>query len=221
MQNISGIAEPYRRVLAAMQSLSHWFKFRVQTLDKPRLTSASADLARIASAFGPDLLIGIRSGGYVVAQSMAPHFPLTTLLPITCRRTSTQKKQGSSALKNILRKLPDSVTGRLRIIEHILLTQLRPPKQSVFTPDAKELAAIENRLRELGGTPKILIVDDAVDSGATLAAVTDTLKKIAPSGAIIRTAVITVTTASPFVEPNYLLYRYVLCRFPWSLDFKN
>jgi hypoxanthine phosphoribosyltransferase len=204
-----------------MQRLGHRLKFKVQTLDQNQLRGASADLAMIIGTFKPDVLIGIRSGGYAVAETLAPYFPHTTLLPITCRRPSTKKKQNSSLLKKLLRTLPRSVTDRLRIVEHIALTQLRPQKQSIFTPDIKELTVIENCLRRQDGKPNILIVDDAVDSGATLAAVMEVIKNIAGPAAIIKTAAITVTTASPFVEPNFMLYRYVLCRFPWSFDFKN
>lgn len=201
--------------------VANWFKFRVQTLDKTRFDRASAKLAKIASDFQPDIVIGIRSGGYTVAQAMIRHFPGTALFPITCRRPSSQKKQSSPWLKNLLLSLPNWVTGRLRIIEHIILTQLKPPKQTIYMPDAEELSAIQNYLERLSASSKILIVDDAVDSGATLAAVLRSIRKIAGLDATIKTAVITVTTASPAVEPNFMLYRYVLCRFPWSLDFKN
>jgi hypoxanthine phosphoribosyltransferase len=195
--------------------------FQVQTLDKARLQRASAELAAIAAAFEPDMLVGIRSGGYKVALEMAPYFPSIPLLPFTCRRPSTKKKQSFIGLRNLLHKLPNSITNRLRICEHIVLTQLLAKKHSAFTADANELAMIKNHLQKLGPKPKILIVDDAVDSGATLAAAVSSIKNIAPDNTTIKTAVITVTTASPFVEPNFMLYRYVLCRFPWSLDFKN
>lgn len=202
-----------------MPRFSNWLKFRVQTLDKIQLSYASAELAASISAFTPDLLIGIRSGGYVVAEEMAAHFPQATLLSITCRRAGTKKKQ-DSVFKKILRQLPSGITGFLRIIEHIMLTQLRPPKKNIFTPDEEELSRIKQSLRLLHH-PHILIIDDAVDSGATLAAVVEAVKRVAGEGATIKTAVITVTTPSPFVEPNFMLHRYVLCRFPWSLDFKN
>ena len=99
--------------------------------------------------------------------------------------------------------------------------QLRPPKPRHFTPEAAELAAIAAQVQALGRPPRILIIDDAVDSGATLAATIDHIQAIAGPDAVLRTAAITVTTAAPSIEPNFMLYRYVLCRFPWSLDFKN
>ena len=205
---------------------SNLHRLKVQTLNSNALTNASTDLAAKVGTlkpdeFKPDLLIGIRSGGYVVAEAMVSSFPEATLLSLTCRRPSTETKQNSSTLKNVLRKLPEFFTNRMRIIEHIMLTQLRTPKINRFSPDRAELTMIENVIRQYGANPNILIVDDAVDSGATLATVVDIIRNIAGSEAIIKTAVITVTTVHPFIEPDYLLYRYVLCRFPWSFDFKS
>jgi hypoxanthine phosphoribosyltransferase len=196
-------------------------RFTVQTLNRRQLNDASAQLANTSVTFSPEVIIGIRSGGYVVAQAMADYFPYSKLLPITRRRASTEKKQKSSLVKNLLRTLPEAINSRLRIMEHIVLTQLFKPKQNVFIPDKEELKAIRSHLGQLEQSPSILIVDDSVDSGATLAAVVNLIRTIAGAGAIIKTAVITVTTTHPFIEPDYLLYRYVLCRFPWSLDFKN
>ena len=192
-----------------------WSKFHVRTLDDAGLSDAARAVAMMAQLFQPTLLIGIRSGGYVVAQRAAPHLPPATLLPITRQRPSSKHKQ-VSLVKRIVGKLPRFIADQLRIAEHMLLTQFRPPKPADFTPDAAELAAI---VRALGQNPKanILIMDDSVDSGATLAAVADMIRKIAPH-APIKTAAITVTTDAPLVTPDFFLYRYALCRFPWSLD---
>ena len=74
----------------------------------------------------------------------------------------------------------------------------------------------------MGASARILIVDDAVDSGSTMAAVRKAINAIANPSAVIKIAAITVTTPAPFIEPDFfLLYRYVLCRFPWSLDSKS
>lgn len=64
----------------------------------------------------------------------------------------------------------------------------------------------------------ILIVDDAVDSGATLLAVVEAVRIDMP-GAEVRSAVITQTTPSPVITPDYTLYNNrTLIRFPWSMD---
>lgn len=196
-------------------------RLKILTLDEHQLAGAAARLAEITAFLRPQLIIGIRSGGYAVAQAMASHFSQSVLLPVTCRRPSTEKKRKSSLLKILLCRLPAPITGRLRIIEHVVLTRISTHKQETFLPDKGELLAIKNGLRRLTPDPNILIVDDSVDSGATLATVVSLVRAAAGSQATIKTAVITVTTTKPLIEPDYLLYRYVLCRFPWSLDFKN
>jgi hypoxanthine phosphoribosyltransferase len=90
-----------------------------------------------------------------------------------------------------------------------------PPEAYKF--DQTELDILDDWLREVGPNPSIVVVDDAVDSGATLARVLDAVSQRAP-GAEIRSAVVTVTTPEPWVTPRYTLYSRQLCRFPWSLD---
>jgi len=159
-------------------------------------------------------------GGYIVAQKIAEVAPPeSVLVPITCRRPTTTLKKSFSVLTRILRALPRPLNDLLRIIEHICLTQIRAPRPlENFVPDAAELAAAKNSLRD---RKKILFVDDSVDSGATLAAVMDIMKEITELDAVVKVAAITTTTGRPLIEPDYSLYRYVLCRCPWSLDFKS
>ena len=191
-------------------------KFSVKTLDQGGLTKASEQLrALVAKDFAAQLLIGIRSGGYVVAEAFSQASQPIPLSPITCRRPSTGKKQKSSLLKKLLLGAPTCITNQLRIAEHICLTQLKSPAPRTVTFDDAELALI----RQMGAN-KILIIDDSVDSGGTLRAVYDAVSLACPN-AKIKTAAITITTENPLIQPDYYLYRYVLCRFPWSLDFKR
>lgn len=76
-----------------------------------------------------------------------------------------------------------------------------------------------NPLEIAGSAPaRILVVDDAVDSGATLRTVIATIRSTWPD-AEIRSAVLTVTRSRPLILPDYTLYpRGTLLRFPWSLD---
>ena len=68
------------------------------------------------------------------------------------------------------------------------------------------------------GGLNVLVVDDAVDSGATLRNVISALMDISPNN-VIKTAALTVTRKSPIVMPDYYLYHdRTLMRFPWSED---
>jgi hypoxanthine phosphoribosyltransferase len=167
----------------------------------------------------PDLIIGIRTGGLYVAESMAKSVGFSVpVLSLTCRRSSTAKKKRLGPLKKLVASLPRFVVDRLRVIEHNMLTK-KPSRDRFdnFTFDQGELSILDDWLREAGPNPRIVVVDDAVDTGTTLALVLDAVSHRAP-GAIIRSAVITVTTDRPLATPRYTLYRRQLCRFPWSLD---
>jgi hypoxanthine phosphoribosyltransferase len=167
----------------------------------------------------PDLLIGIRTGGVHVAQSMAKALGFSLpVLSVTCRRSSTAAKSRLGPLKMLIARLPRVLVDRMRVIEHKILTQ-KPSRArfETFTFDPAELAVLDDWVRAADPNPSIVVVDDAVDSGTTLALVLDAVARRSP-GAILRSAVITVTTEGPMVMPRYTLYRRQLCRFPWSLD---
>ena len=199
-------------------------KYEVRTLDAYALREAAEKLMAMAEKdFSPNLLIGIRSGGYVVAEAMSESIGgRILLLPITRQRPSTEKKKQSAGFKEILARMPYLVTNRLRVLEHRLLTEWKPkaPKPS-FVPDPAEIAEISYQLQQLGKDARILIIDDSVDSGATLLVVRDTIVALADEEAEVRTASVTITTPSPLIQPDFFLYQYVLCRFPWSFDFRG
>ncbi len=194
----------------------------VQTLDNNGLKEASFSLnTMIFNDFIPNIIIGIRSGGFIVAEIMAQsakHKPL--LLAISRHRASTEKKNKIKGLKSFLKLLPYPITNQLRIWEHKKLTSKPVSKTIEFIPDTNELANLRGFLKAKPES-KILIVDDAVDSGETMKAVLDLVRKEADPSCIIKTAAITVTTDTPIIKPDYILYNHVLCRFPWSFDFKN
>ena len=189
------------------------------TLRPAEFDAACADLMRMVECdFAPDLLVGVRTGGYIVAEAMARAAARSIpVLPLTCRRPTTRFKSLIPGLKPILARLPRPLLDRLRQAEHQLLAGRR--RQARLPPvDRHEAAAIGEWVTRSPRMTRMLVVDDAVDSGGTLATVLKTLPRVCPPGAQPRTAVITVTTENPAVEPDYALYRGVLCRFPWSFD---
>lgn len=163
-----------------------------------------------ADGFQPELVIAIATGGMYVAENMGyPQFYTVFL-----QRPSTKNKKG--LIVSIIKKLPRWMANMLRIIESRTLAAYDTIKTRESTPIqieaslAKELKSMQN--------PRILIVDDAVDSGFTLADVVENIKAHT-NDADIRTAVITVTRKSAIIKPTYCLYRNsLLVRFPWSLD---
>ena len=191
---------------------------RVVTLGPAEFRAACLGLLARAGREGlPDIVVGIRTGGMHVAQAMAAALPAGThVLGITCRRPGTAAKQRAPLLTRVLRRLPRRITDRLRVIEHHMLRR-RPRRMAAVQLDQVELMGIGAAMA-CHPSGRLLVVDDAVDSGATLACVLAALRQIAPPELDIASAAITVTMPDPVVLPDHALHRMVLCRFPWSFD---
>jgi hypothetical protein len=140
------------------------------------------------------------------------------VLALTCRRELTQVKSRLKLVRTLLSALPQPAADLLRRVEHRLITA---PRAHVARPrqiDRTEVDTIGARVTMLPLPAKILVVDDAVDSGTTLATALQVLRDVCPPGTAIRSAVITQTLDRPIVRPDYVLHRDTLCRFPWSFD---
>jgi hypoxanthine phosphoribosyltransferase len=192
----------------------------VHNLDQGKFDSACAVLMhQVLQDFRPDLLVGIRTGGLVVAEAMARAAPnAIPVMLLTCRRASTGVKSRFKLLPAILSALPRPAVDCLRWLEHHLLTSRRRTPGTMQHVDTAEAAAIARRLAQNAAPSRLLVVDDAVDSGVTLATVLRLMRETCPPDAQFRSAVVTVTMSQPLAEPDYVLYRGVLCRFPWSFD---
>ncbi len=193
----------------------------IHNLDSTGFENACAALMhQVREKFRPDLLVGIRTGGLVVAEAMArasPDGPVP-VLPLTCRRAGTDAKSRFKLLPAILAALPRSAVDGLRWLEHRLLSARRRTQAKVQHIDHAEAEAIGRRLEHLTAPRRVLVVDDAVDSGVTLATVLRVLRGRSSPDTLFCSAVVTVTLEQPMVEPDFSLYRGVLCRFPWSFD---
>lgn len=198
---------------------------QVITLNQEALEVAAARLAeKVAAGCSGrpyDIIIGIKRGGSYVCDAFCHAFPETLCgkrYDVALQRPSTRKK--GCLVRIILKQLPVKVLDLMRMAESRLLLFRNHHKKECVTPQV----AIDLELKVIVAeteNPRILLIDDAIDSGHTLSAVIATLKNINPSAAI-ETAVITETTDSPIVRADYSIYcNRTLIRFPWSNDFKN
>ena len=112
--------------------------------------------------------------------------------------------------------LPYSILNKLRHIES------NKVKKSIQSLDLNNLAKqdIDLSLPQLDEVNSILIIDDAIDSGKTMFVVNKNIKRRFPK-AKIKIAVISWTLNESIIKPDFYLYKNILVRFPWSLDFKN
>lgn len=192
----------------------------VITLTPSSLASSCHRLSGCVKAAGyePTLLVGIKSGGAEVAREMRSDFPTAMYCEVRLSRPDTGKKN-TGIVHRLLRSMPLWLCNLLRIAESRLREWASNNRQPQRVGD---ISLPEEIASQLGGaTPKrILLIDDAIDTGATIQRAKEQLTRDYPD-AEIKVAVITVTTAHPQCEADFCLYHNrTLCRFPWSNDYR-
>ena len=170
----------------------------------------------IVPSYAPDLVVGICTGGAMVAkQLLASGVLRANYAELTAQRPSTHYKK-KIRLDLLLCWLPKWLCNLLRIIEVkrnvMAFDPLRVTQRHVVLADEDKIMICMAK--------RLLVIDDAVDSGATLRTVCEFLQHINPN-AELRTAVLTVTFPAPLQQPDFSLYRNVLLRFPWSADVRG
>ena len=193
----------------------------VRTLSPSELTRAADDLIAsvVESGFTPDALIGIETGGLKVVEALSKPPPIV----LRCRmvRSTTEVKKLTVAAR-VLRRLPYPVADRLRLLEDWLGSRQTPgiPPPTRELEDAVDvIAGVVDEL----GLKRLLLVDDAVDSGGTLGCVLAALRARMPDDVKVLSAVLTRTrpVQNTAVEPDFTLHSMVLLRFPWSFDYRT
>lgn len=186
---------------------------RVLTLNQESFNAACAALGKkISGSYVPDLVVGILTGGEYVAARL---FADTPHASVELRRPSTADKERAGLLFRLLRQSPRWVTDALRIAEARMLAMKTRKRQKRTVELPAEV------IRMIEGARRVLVVDDAVDSGATLRDILDAVGRV-PGRRELRSAAITVTTSRPLHIPDYYLYHNsTLIRFPWSKDYRK
>lgn len=192
---------------------------RVITFDDRAFDDACRALTdKVLSACSPDVVIGIASGGDYVARKMleymggcVPHY-----FSVSASRPG-HKLKASRGLKRLYSLFPPCVLDEMRKVEARWLNRFGNKKERNFSMNTPE--KLTNVLQN--GVCKILVVDDAIDSGTTMAGVVKFLQGEYPECEIL-TAVITITTKAPMYKADFFLHNdCTLVRFPWSNDMKR
>lgn len=195
---------------------------RILEFNTNELSQACFRLAHVVNA--PNELIaviGIRSGGAYVGRCIHAAYAEQGLElvyhELTCRRPSTKAKKASK-LDSILPHLPRWLVNLLRRVEaRIVSLKLKLRGQE---PREVELHdGLSEFLEDLDGG-RVLLVDDALDSGSSMKAVAERLTELNPA-VKYEVAVLTVTQQNPVYRPDYTLYQQTLIRFPWAMDSKQ
>ncbi|WP_390225275.1 phosphoribosyltransferase [Brenneria goodwinii] len=164
--------------------------------------------------YTPDIIVGIATGGEVVAQSLSKHFKVPLI--IIKRQRNLTKYKSKFHLSKFLPYLPRSLNNFLRICEIKFNEKRFLFHNKLWDPCDVILKSGDVSL--LSGVNKILIVDDSVDSGSTMVDCIDFIRLYADETAILKTASLNVTFSEPVITPDFFLYKDVLIRFPWSND---
>ena len=164
------------------------------------------------------LILGIKEGGIPLAKIVVSYLEnkysnSLDFETIICQRPSTKIKKSNQFKKSILKTLfqvtPQFILNRIRVLEHYyLMKNVQNSYREVIFSDKIDFSHYA----------KILIVDDAVDSGYTLKAVLDKVKENVKNESKIFSLAAVVTNKEACIWPDYTLYSDVLIRFPWSLD---
>lgn len=193
---------------------------KVVTLDGADLERDSELLARlVVRDYMPQAVLGIATGGALVARHMS-FGPDTQQLECAMRRVGTTAHARWGIGASVLSRTPYCISDTLRRIEDGVLerrgSEPRSPTEELIRGVHAAGAAMLER-----GLKRLLVVDDAVDSGATLHCVLSVIASLKDlSGVDVQTASIAVTRTlgSALATPDYSVYRDTLCRFPWSAD---
>ena len=196
---------------------------KVLTLSRDTLTDLSKQLLTLIQKdnIDIDMMIGIATGGIYVSQPIYEQLQKEQwegdYAEIKLSRPSTQKKE-SLGIKRVLTKLPYFLSNILRILEVKFLEKF---KVKVYDKNKeKYIHFSEKQIKEIQGVETLLLIDDAIDTGTTMLALKNVIQELNPE-IIVKTAVLTVTHKHPYLAPDYTLYKDVLLRCPWAMDYKG
>ena len=195
----------------------------VITLTPSLLAKACSQLSPRVKAEGccPSVLIGIQQGGAEVAKLMKEDFPDAAYCEVRLSRPDTpQKSQGWK--HRLLYYMPIWLCNYLRAVESRVNEWQSKGKEPVRLGEIRlpdDIASILNPSNP-STPPLVLLIDDAIDTGATIQQARRQLLEQFPN-ITLRVAVITVTTPHPICDADFCLYHNrTLCRFPWSNDYR-
>lgn len=193
----------------------------VLTLDPETLENLLVKLWTVycETRSAPDAIVGIAYGGSVCAKILARRVGVP-VFAVSLRRPGTARKQKFGA-KVILPVLPYAVTNWLRRWEDASRkTDPTPPGPDNLPAHlVKDVSSIADQVQQ-ANLNHLLVLDDALDSGVTLWCVREALRQAFGDTVTVGSAVIVQTGDRVAAEADVALYRQILCRFPWSYDYR-
>lgn len=165
-------------------------------------------LLNIIDDYDFDTVVCISKSGYLVGKELSL-ISESQFLEIESKRLGVDEK--SKYLPQIVNKFPKNLIYFLKKYER---------KISYYDVNEERTLYYDEDLYKKVEPRKILIFDDAIDTGYTIDKVTDKVKSIY-SDANIKTAVLNYYTDRNVNAPDYYLYSDAILSAPWTIDSKE
>lgn len=157
--------------------------------------------------FKPDCVIYIKSGGYLIGKECANYFNIH----LSGIRISREGNHVKLKLSFILKKMPQFVRVALRVLEF---------KSGIHR--RKNIRLVTEVDDNLINGKNVLLVDDSIDTGNTIKAAIDFLKKSYGDNINLKVAGLNKFKLSEkLVNTDYYIHEDSLIICPWSKDSKE
>jgi hypoxanthine phosphoribosyltransferase len=191
---------------------------KVVTLADEQFILTCKELSReIKDSFTPDIIISVMTGGIYVGRQILKALDDKHIYcaEILIQRSHTKKKE-IKWVHFIIKRIPKFIADWIRISESTILYVKSKFKKPLRVGKLQFEENIEVLLKY--GEKKVLLVDDSIDSGATMEFLHSQLVKYYPHNTY-KIAVIAVTTNNPLIDADFYIYHnWTQARFPWSHD---
>jgi phosphoribosylpyrophosphate synthetase len=159
----------------------------------------------ILGVFDDCLVLSVGAGGTTIFNELKTAHQHVA---VSCRRPSSRSGL-KKALVSLARRFPEPLRDFFRFIEHKFLMS--------FESDRREVRFGDVEIARILRFPKIVILDDAIDTGRTIKTISDYLKGAGYKGVIL-SIVFAWTNVRSCIQPDFWFKESVLVKFPWSKD---
>lgn len=161
--------------------------------------------------YHPDIVIYVAKAGFLIAYQFAEVMNIPLIGVVTVREKGNKLK---NFIAPIIRKMPDFIRNTLIIIEL---------KSGIHSKNNKRASRFidDVKIYDIATIKKVLIIDDSVDTGASIISVKELVNKKF-NNADIRIAALNVWEKSKKrVNVDFVLYENSIIKAPMSKDSKE
>lgn len=175
------------------------------------LSEKSSELGRmISDEYAPDVIVFIARGGYIVARQIQAVLG-SKLIGANAARSGNKLKEH---IVPILKLLPEKAKIFLRSVE--LNSGIHEKKTERKVELHNQINYVNQNIHQ-----KFLIVDDSIDTGYSMKAVYEEIKKLFHDSEIRCAALNVWDKSKNIINADYVLYRNTIIKTPMSKDSKE